>query len=77
MVARRLPHTFVQVGKFHEISAGLLIGGKDVREEQSLINAMNVLVATPGRLLQVRRVCGQRKCVCVKEKELMTSHTLV
>ena len=42
-----------QVGKHHEISAGLLIGGKDVKEEQSSVSSMNILVATPGRLLQV------------------------
>ena len=42
----------LQVGKHHEISAGLLIGGKDVKEEQSSVSSMNILVATPGRLLQ-------------------------
>jgi ATP-dependent RNA helicase DDX10/DBP4 len=36
----------------HELSAGLLIGGKDVKEEQSTVSSMNILVATPGRLLQ-------------------------
>ena len=40
------------VGSSHVVSAGLVIGGKDVRSEQELINTMNVLVATPGRLLQ-------------------------
>ena len=40
------------VGSSHAFSAGLVIGGKDVRSEQELINTMNVLVATPGRLLQ-------------------------
>ena len=40
------------VGKHHEYSAGLVIGGKDFKEEQKLIGAMNILVGTPGRLLQ-------------------------
>eukprot|EP00976_Prorocentrum_cordatum_P113019 1195631-Prorocentrum_minimum.AAC.3 len=41
-----------KVGKFHAFSAGLLIGGKDVKAEQNHIHGMNILVCTPGRLLQ-------------------------
>ncbi len=41
-----------KVGKRHEFSAGLLIGGKDVAEEASRVAGLNILVATPGRLLQ-------------------------
>ena len=41
-----------KVGKLHEFSAGLLIGGKDVAEEAVRVGRMNILVATPGRLLQ-------------------------
>ncbi len=37
-----------QIGKRHEFSAGLLIGGKAVAEEATRVNAMNILVATPG-----------------------------
>lgn len=40
------------VGKLHELSAGLLIGGKNVKEEQATVGSMNILIATPGRLLQ-------------------------
>lgn len=40
------------VGKFHVYSAGLVTGGKDFKEEQFRISKMNILVATPGRLLQ-------------------------
>lgn len=39
-------------GSMHELSAGLLIGGKNVKFEQSRIKGMNLLVCTPGRLLQ-------------------------
>lgn len=35
-----------------EISVGLIIGGKDVKYEQDRIRLMNILVCTPGRLLQ-------------------------
>lgn len=40
------------VGREHVVSAGLIIGGKDVRSEQERIGGMNILVSTPGRLLQ-------------------------
>ena len=35
-----------------QISAGLVIGGMSFKEESLRINAMNVLICTPGRLLQ-------------------------
>ena len=41
------------VGKKHQLSAGLVTGGKkEFEEEQARIVKMNILVATPGRLLQ-------------------------
>eukprot|EP01041_Mallomonas_annulata_P006904 gene6904-14017_t len=41
------------VGKKHNLSAGLITGGKkEFEEEQLKIVRMNILVATPGRLLQ-------------------------
>lgn len=36
---------------YHEISAGLIIGGKDVEKEKDMIRSMNILICTPGRLL--------------------------
>ena len=41
-----------KIGKYLSFSAGLLIGGKDLKQEQLRINKMNILVCTPGRLLQ-------------------------
>ncbi|XP_063161883.1 probable ATP-dependent RNA helicase DDX10 [Candoia aspera] len=41
-----------KVGKNHEFSAGLIIGGKDLKQESSKIHSMNILICTPGRLLQ-------------------------
>ncbi len=41
-----------KVGQFFSFSAGLLIGGKDVESEKERIGRMNILVCTPGRLLQ-------------------------
>ncbi|KZT60026.1 DEAD-domain-containing protein [Calocera cornea HHB12733] len=40
------------VGQYHSFSAGLVIGGKNVKDEQDRLGRMNILVATPGRLLQ-------------------------
>ncbi|CBQ68943.1 probable HCA4-can suppress the U14 snoRNA rRNA processing function [Sporisorium reilianum SRZ2] len=41
-----------KIGPYHTFSAGLVIGGKDVKQEKDRLSRMNVLVATPGRLLQ-------------------------
>ncbi|WFC99372.1 RNA helicase [Malassezia yamatoensis] len=41
-----------QIGGRHTFSAGLVIGGKDLKHEQDRLRKMNILVATPGRLLQ-------------------------
>jgi len=42
-----------KVGKHgHMFAAGLLIGGKSLEAERSALTRMNILVATPGRMLQ-------------------------
>ncbi|CAD7960557.1 unnamed protein product [Amoebophrya sp. A120] len=41
-----------QIGKHHDFSAGCLVGGRDFESEQKGITKMNLIVATPGRLLQ-------------------------
>ncbi|XP_068786413.1 probable ATP-dependent RNA helicase DDX10 isoform X2 [Struthio camelus] len=41
-----------KVGKNHDFSAGLIIGGKDLKEESERIHHINMLICTPGRLLQ-------------------------
>lgn len=41
-----------KIGKYHQLSAGLVIGGKDLREEKEVLERINILVCTPGRLLQ-------------------------
>jgi ATP-dependent RNA helicase DDX10/DBP4 len=40
------------VGKYHDLAAGLITGGKDFKAEQSRVAKMNILICTPGRLLQ-------------------------
>ncbi|KAF9885884.1 ATP-dependent RNA helicase dbp4 [Aspergillus nanangensis] len=41
-----------KIGRYHHFSAGLVIGGKSLREEQERLGRMNILVCTPGRMLQ-------------------------
>lgn len=36
----------------HDLSAALIIGGKDVELERKHIATMNIIIATPGRLIQ-------------------------
>ncbi|KAG7483841.1 hypothetical protein MATL_G00042550 [Megalops atlanticus] len=41
-----------KVGKNHDFSAGLIIGGKDLKHESERIHRTNIIICTPGRLLQ-------------------------
>lgn len=41
-----------KIGRTHGFSAGLVIGGKDLKEESERMQKMNILVCTPGRILQ-------------------------
>ena len=41
-----------RVGSRHDLSAGLVIGGKSLESEQEAIRRTNIVVCTPGRLLQ-------------------------
>ncbi|KAI5785591.1 P-loop containing nucleoside triphosphate hydrolase protein [Peziza echinospora] len=41
-----------QIGRYHTFSAGLVIGGKNVQEEKERLARMNILVCTPGRMVQ-------------------------
>ena len=41
-----------KIGRYHTFSAGLVIGGKSLQDEQERLGRMNILVCTPGRMLQ-------------------------
>lgn len=41
-----------KIGRYHTFSAGLVIGGKSLPEERERLGRMNILVCTPGRMLQ-------------------------
>lgn len=53
---RELAYQIYQVltvaGSEHDLSAGCVVGGRSLQEEQQTIAGMAILVATPGRLLQ-------------------------
>lgn len=41
-----------KVGRYHSFSGGLVIGGKDLRHERNRLDTCNIIVCTPGRILQ-------------------------
>jgi ATP-dependent RNA helicase DDX10/DBP4 len=41
-----------KIGRYHTFSAALVIGGGDLKEQQERLGWMNILVCTPGRMLQ-------------------------
>ncbi|PMD13672.1 DEAD-domain-containing protein [Hyaloscypha hepaticicola] len=41
-----------KIGRYHTFSAGLVIGGRSLQEEKERLGRMNILVCTPGRMLQ-------------------------
>ncbi|KAG4303563.1 hypothetical protein PCANB_000004 [Pneumocystis canis] len=51
-LALQIFQVLCKIGKKHNFSAGLAIGGKDLQEEAQRISRMNIMVCTPGRILQ-------------------------
>ncbi|KAL0099103.1 hypothetical protein PUN28_020269 [Cardiocondyla obscurior] len=51
-LAYQIYETLRKVGHFHDISAGLIIGGKDLKFEKKRMDQCNIIICTPGRLLQ-------------------------
>eukprot|EP00093_Oithona_nana_P008336 08336.XXX_198976_201002_1 [CDS] Oithona nana genome sequencing. len=50
-LAYQIFETLRKVGKYHDFSAGLVIGGKDLKYESSRLQSCNIIICTPGRLL--------------------------
>ncbi|KAF9970131.1 ATP-dependent RNA helicase dbp4 [Actinomortierella ambigua] len=69
-----------KIGLEHSFSVGLVIGGKDWKIERELITWMNILVWTPGRLLQhMGQSAGQKSVkdlarLNLKDPEYVTVH---
>lgn len=51
-LAYQIFETLKKVGANHDFSAGLIIGGKNLKFERSRMDQCNVVICTPGRLLQ-------------------------
>lgn len=51
-LAHQIFETLRKIGRFHDFSAGLIIGGRNVKFESGRMDQMNILICTPGRLLQ-------------------------
>lgn len=50
-LAYQIFETLKKVGKYHDFSAGLIIGGKDLHFEKSRLEYCNIMICTPGRIL--------------------------
>ncbi|VDM48607.1 unnamed protein product [Toxocara canis] len=67
-------HVLNKVGKHHNFSAALLIGGTDVEYEKNRLATVNIVVCTPGRLLQhmdenVNFACEQLQMLVIDEAD--------
>lgn len=51
-LAYQIYETLRKVGRYHDFSAGLIIGGKDLHFEKKRMHQCNIVICTPGRLLQ-------------------------
>lgn len=51
-LAYQIFETLRKIGKHHNFSAGLIIGGKDLKFETKRMDKCNIVICTPGRLLQ-------------------------
>ncbi|XP_044738719.1 probable ATP-dependent RNA helicase DDX10 [Chrysoperla carnea] len=51
-LAYQIFETLRKIGIYHDFSAGLIIGGKDLHFEKKRMDKCNIVICTPGRLLQ-------------------------
>ncbi|XP_049290600.1 probable ATP-dependent RNA helicase DDX10 [Anopheles funestus] len=51
-LATQIFETTVQVARHHDFTAGLLIGGQNLKIERNRLHNLNIVIGTPGRLLQ-------------------------
>jgi ATP-dependent RNA helicase DDX10/DBP4 len=51
-LAYQIFETLKKVGSCHEFSSGLIIGGKNLKFEKTRMDQCNIVICTPGRLLQ-------------------------
>ncbi|XP_045769169.1 probable ATP-dependent RNA helicase DDX10 [Maniola jurtina] len=51
-LAYQIYETLRKIGHLHDFSAGLIIGGQNLKFERKRMDQINILISTPGRLLQ-------------------------
>ncbi|XP_075975722.1 putative ATP-dependent RNA helicase DDX10 [Anticarsia gemmatalis] len=51
-LAYQIYETLRKMGHLHDFSAGLIIGGQNLKFERKRMDQINILICTPGRLLQ-------------------------
>ncbi|KAI0398520.1 DEAD-domain-containing protein [Xylariaceae sp. FL0594] len=51
-LAVQIFQVLTKIGRYHSLSAGLVIGGKSLQDEAERLHRMSILVCTPGRMLQ-------------------------
>ncbi|XP_057342176.1 probable ATP-dependent RNA helicase DDX10 isoform X2 [Microplitis mediator] len=51
-LAYQIFETLRKIGKYHNFSASLIIGGKDLKLERNRLERCNIIIGTPGRILQ-------------------------
>nr|XP_013189499.1 unnamed protein product [Amyelois transitella] len=51
-LAYQIYETLRKIGHYHDFSAGLIIGGQNLKFERKRMDQINILICTPGRLLQ-------------------------
>lgn len=51
-LAYQIFQTLKKIGIHHDISAGLIIGGKNLKFEKNRMDQCNIIICTPGRILQ-------------------------
>ncbi|KAL6840620.1 hypothetical protein ACP4OV_029484 [Aristida adscensionis] len=69
-----------QVGKFHNLSGGVIVGKrKGIEEEKARVNSLNIIVCTPGRLVQhlnetANFDCSQLQTLVLDEADEILHH---
>ncbi|XP_062190411.1 DEAD-box ATP-dependent RNA helicase 32-like [Phragmites australis] len=69
-----------KVGKFHNLSGGVIVGKrKGIEEEKARMNSLNILVCTPGRLVQhfnetANFDCSQLQMLVLDEADQILDH---
>lgn len=51
-LALQIFETVAKIGKLHDFTTGLIIGGQNLKAEKNRLHQLNIIICTPGRLLQ-------------------------